>query len=185
MNCYDLLVGTGAYLLLVHIAATDDGRWWPWLGLLNKIGVLVFGLALAVGLGATRLRRHLLDRRVYFAGATALLLLLPYVLWNVANDWPTREFIANAKLYKIAAFSPPVFARHNSYWLWGPPPLDDGTVVIAVGFSADELEDVFSEIVEAAVAESPWALESRVPELVCRGPRRPVDELWARARLYI
>jgi hypothetical protein len=382
MNCYDLLVWTGAYYLLIRIAATGDGRRWLWLGLLlgvglfNKIGVLVLGIALAVGLVITRHRRHLLDGRLYLGGATALLFLLPYLLWNIAHDWPTREFIANAKQYKIAAFSPldflaqnileanpatlplwlvgllwlvlarsarpyrivglmvvvtwvflvlqkskpyyfassfpvvvaaggaawerwtragpwkwvrwvlvanllvglvvflpmalpilsppaldayqqrlgiapqpsevghtaelpqhfsdrlgwenlarvvsevyrdlpasdrartivvgrnyghsgaleywsnayelpPVYGRHNNYWLWGPPPADEQTVVIAINFDADDMAEIFEEVVEAGVAETPWALESRLGILVCRGLNRPINELWEEIKVFI
>ena len=119
MNCYDFLVWTGAYYLLIRLAEDGDGRWWPRLGLLlgvglfNKIGVLVFGFALAAGLLATRVRSHLRDRRLYLGGAIAMLFLAPYVLWNAANDWPTREFVANAKQYKIAAISPLEFLAEN------------------------------------------------------------------------
>lgn len=382
MNCYDFLVWTGAYYLLIGIAGAGDGRAWPWLGLLlglglfNKIGVLVFGFALAVGLVTTRHRRHLLDRRLYLGGAIALLFLLPYVLWNAAHDWPTLEFVANAKQYKIAAFSPlgflaenvleanpltvplwlgglfwlllarparpyrivgamvvatwvflvlqkskpyyftssmpvmmaaggaawerwtrargfrwarwllaaslaiglsiflpmalpvlppaaldayqqrlgivpaagevghdsalpqhfsdrfgwrnlarvvaevyaglppderaraivlgrnyghsgaleywskdydlpPVYGRHNNYWLWGPPPADGETVVIAIGFDADDLAEVFEEVAVAGVAESTWAMESRLEVLVCRGLKRPIDEVWAELKVFI
>jgi 4-amino-4-deoxy-L-arabinose transferase-like glycosyltransferase len=119
MNCFDFLVWTGAYYLLIRIVRTDDGAVWPWMGLLlglglfNKIGVLVFGAALAVGLVLTRHRRHLVDWRLWAAGALALLFLLPYVLWNVAHDWPTLEFIENAKRYKIASISPVGFLAEN------------------------------------------------------------------------
>ena len=42
--------------LLVVIAGTGDGRWWPWFGLVvgvglfNKIGLLVLGMAVVAGL---------------------------------------------------------------------------------------------------------------------------------------
>ncbi len=382
MNCYDFLVWTGAYYLLIRIAGTGDGRAWPWLGLVlglglaNKIGVLVFGLALAAGLVLTRHRRHLLDWRLYLGGVTALVFLLPYGLWNAAHDWPTREFITNAKQYKIADISPlgflaenvleanpvavplwlgglawlllarpakpfrivglmvvatwvflvlqktkpyyfatsvpvlmaaggvawerwtaarrwrwgrwawaanlaagflvflplalpvlspsaldayqkrlgmvpntgevghtsalpqyfsdrfgwqnlarvvaevyadlpaddraraialgrnyghagaleywsrdydgpPVYGRHNNYWLWGPPPADAETVVIAVNFEADDLEEIFAEVVAAGVAESTWALESHLTVFVCRGLKRPIDEVWAEVKIFI
>ena len=119
MNCYDFLVWVGAYALLIRIARTEDARSWPWLGLVlglglfNKVGVLVFGIALVVGLVLTGLRRHFLDRRLYLGGAVALVFLMPYVLWNAANDWPTRQFIENAQQYKIAAISPLAFLAEN------------------------------------------------------------------------
>lgn len=382
MNCYDLLVWTGAYLLLIRMVASDDGRWWPYLGLLlglglfNKIGVLVFGIASAVGLVVTRHRRQLLDRRLYLGGLIALIFLLPYALWNVANGWPTAEFIRNAKLYKIAAFSPagflaenileanpvtvplwmggllwllfakraeryrivgvmcvatwlflvlqkskpyyftsslpvlvaaggavweswtgshrwrwarwvmvanllaglaiflplalpvlpppeldvyqqrlgiaaapaevghnaplpqcfadrfgwenlarivaevsadlpadersrtivlgrnyghsaaleywsskydlpPVYGRHNNYWLWGPPPADEETTVIAINFEVENLEEFFDEVSEATVAESPWAQEPYLRILVCCGLRQPIDQIWPQIKVFI
>ena len=119
MNCYDFLFWTGAYYLLIRIARTGDGRLWPWLGLLlglglfNKVGLLVMGVALVIGLAATKHRRQFLDKRLYLAGAIALVFLVPYVLWNLANDWPTLEFIENAKRYKISATSPTGFLSEN------------------------------------------------------------------------
>jgi hypothetical protein len=80
---------------------------------------------------------------------------------------------------------PPVYGRHNNYWLWGPPPADGKTVVIAINFDPDGLREFFDEVVVAAVAESEWALESRLEILVCRGLKRPVDELWSAAKVFI
>lgn len=119
MNAFDLLFWTGAYYLVAHIARTGDGRWWPLLGLLlgiglmNKIGLLVFGVALVAGLLATGHRKQFLERRLWLAGILALIFLAPYVLWNAANDWPTREFIQNAKAYKISDISPLDFLNEN------------------------------------------------------------------------
>ncbi len=382
MNCFDFLVWIGAYYLIIRIAETDDGRWWPWLGLVlglglfNKVGVLVLGLALAVGLVITRHRRQLLDPRTYFAAATALLFLAPYLVWNAANGWATLEFMDNATRYKIAAISPlgflaenileanpvtvplwlggllwimfapparrfrivglmvvvtwlvlvlqtskpyyfaasvpvmmaaggvawerwtsrrglrwgrwvmavvlavgflvflplglpvlspaeldryqqrlgmvpntgevghdaalpqyfsdrfgwrelavaiadvvdglpeeeraraiimgrnyghsgaleywareyrlpPVYGRHNNYWLWGPPPADPGVVVIAINFDPDDLEDYFSEVTPATVVETRWAQEDRMAVLVCRGIKLPIDQIWHEIKLFI
>jgi len=382
MNCFDFLAWIGAYFLVIRIAGTNHGRGWVWLGLVlglglfNKIGILVYGIALVVGLLLTRLRRHFLDRRLYVGGAIALMFLLPYVLWNVANEWPTWQFIENAKQLKIAAISPlgflaenvleanpatiplwvggllwlliarparpyrivglmligtwvflvfqkskpyyfaasfpvmmaaggvawewwtiskpwrwvrwviaanlavglmvflplalpvlspadldvyqrrlglaptaaevghtsdlpqyfsdrfgwenlartvagvyaglpaddrartvvvgsdygqsgaleywstefelpPIYGRQNNYWLWGPPPVDEDTVVIAINFDIDDLEEVFQEVSVADVATSPWALEPKIKVVVCRGLKRPIDEVWADIKLYI
>jgi 4-amino-4-deoxy-L-arabinose transferase-like glycosyltransferase len=119
MNSYDLLVWAGAYYLVIRIARTGEGRLWPWLGLvlglglLNKIGVLVLGLALAIALLATEHRRHFRDPRLYLGGLIAGLFLVPYVLWNLAHGWPTLQFIANAQRYKIANLSLAAFVSEN------------------------------------------------------------------------
>jgi hypothetical protein len=119
MNGYDLLVWTAAYILLVRIADTGHGRWWPWLGLvlgiglLNKVGLLVFGVALSIALLATQHRRHLADLRLWLGGAIAASFLIPYVIWNALHGWPTLEFIENAKQYKITDTSPLGFLTEN------------------------------------------------------------------------
>jgi hypothetical protein len=119
MNAFDFLFWVGAYLVLLRIVRTGDGRLWPVLGVLlgvgltNKIGLLVFGLALVLGILATGERKHLRDRRLYGAGAIALAFLLPYTLWNMAHDWVTLEFIRNAQMYKISAMSPLEFLKEN------------------------------------------------------------------------
>jgi 4-amino-4-deoxy-L-arabinose transferase-like glycosyltransferase len=380
MNCYDFLFWLGGYYLLIRIARTSDGKWWPWLGvvlglgLFNKIGLLVFGLALLIGLLATTHRHFFTDRRLYFAGAIAAVFVLPYVLWNFANDWAALEFIENAKGGKITHFSPleflsenileanpvtlslwvgglvwlllakkarryrlvammfittyvililqkskpyyfaasfpvlmaaggvawerwtnghrwrwarwvmlanllaggvllapiavpllspektvaygqkmgiipapqevshtsalpqyfsdrfgwenlarvvsevyqglpanerdrcivlgrnyghagsleywsrrydlpPVYSVHNNYWLWGPPP-ESNDVMIVIGNRRELLEELFDEVIEAAVAKSPHAMESHLTIWICRGLRRPVGEIWKDFKSY-
>jgi len=41
--------------------------------------------------------------------ALAGVLCLPHILWQVANGWPTLEFVENAQRYKIAAIGPAEF----------------------------------------------------------------------------
>jgi 4-amino-4-deoxy-L-arabinose transferase-like glycosyltransferase len=363
MNCYDLLFWLGAYYLLIRIARTGDGKWWLWMGLVlgfglfNKIGLLVFGLALVIGLLATQHRRHFTDRRLYLAGVIVAVLLAPYILWNAANGWVALEFIENAKAGKIAHFSPlefmilvwvgglawlflarrarryrlvalmfvatfvililqkskpyyfaasfpvlmaaggvaweqwthsrrwqwvrwvwvanllvggavmmpiavpmlspertvaygqrmgiipaaqeightsalpqyfsdrlgwenlacvvsdvyrdlssherqrcvvigrnyghagsleywsrryrlpPIYSTHNNYWLWGPP-AGGVDVAIVIGNSREFLEHLYVEVIEAGVAESPHAMESRLTIWICRGLRRPIEDVW-------
>ncbi len=40
-------------------------------------------------------------------------MLLPYIIWNVFHDWPTLEFIQNAKHYKISQVSALDFLGEN------------------------------------------------------------------------
>ena len=80
---------------------------------------------------------------------------------------------------------PPVFGRHNNYWLWGPPPVDAGTTVIAINFDAEYLEELFDEVIEAGVAESRWAEEPSLRILVCRGLNQPIGELWPQIKIFI
>ncbi len=115
MNALDLAIWAGAWLLLAHWVAAPSPRLLLWLGallglgLLNKIGVLVLGAALALGLLLTSHRRVLLTKTPYLAGALALAIFSPHLLWQATHGWPTLEFIANAQRYKITAMHPLAF----------------------------------------------------------------------------
>lgn len=116
MNALDVLVwALAAYLLLGVLERPTPGRWAVLglllgLGLQTKISVLWLGAGLAVGLLATRRGRRLLATPgPWLAGALALVLFLPYVLWNAAHGWPTLEFMANAAAFKMVARSPAAY----------------------------------------------------------------------------
>jgi hypothetical protein len=78
---------------------------------------------------------------------------------------------------------PPVYSVHNNYWLWGPPPANRD-VMIVVNNRRELLEELFDEVIEAAVAKSPHAMESHMTIWICRGPKRPVEEIWKDFKSY-
>ena len=112
MNAFDLLFWSLVFYLLLRIINTENQKLWLLvglllgLGLLNKISVLILGFCLFVALILTPQRKYLLGKHIWIGSAVAFLLFFPHVLWQVAHDWPTLEFINNAKQYKIAEFSP-------------------------------------------------------------------------------
>lgn len=112
MNALDLVVWPlAAWLLLRVLREPKLGRWAALglvlgLGLQNKISVLWLGAGLLVGFLASRERRHLATRGPWLAGVLAALIFLPYVLWQIPNDWPTLEFMANATGQKMAFKAP-------------------------------------------------------------------------------
>ncbi len=111
MNAFDILFWTLAFYLIVLIAENAAPKYWLFLGivlglgLLNKIGVLWLGAGLLLGLLLTVHRRRLLERGPWLAAAIAFLLFLPHLVWQVANHFPTLEFIRNATGEKYAASS--------------------------------------------------------------------------------
>jgi hypothetical protein len=111
MNALDVLLWTGAAALLIQILRCDSKHLWPWLGvvlglgLLNKISMLWLGAGLGAGLLLTAHRRVLVTPGPWIALAIAGVMFLPHVIWQVANDWPTLEFIRNAtggKMVEVA-----------------------------------------------------------------------------------
>jgi hypothetical protein len=112
MNALDVLFWTILAWLLARIARSEDSSLWltfgavAGLGLLNKTSILYLGFGVAVALVLTPLRSHFKSWQLYAGGAIAGLLFLPYVIWNAVHDWPTLEFMSNARKYKLADISP-------------------------------------------------------------------------------
>jgi len=88
---------------------------WIWLGLVfglgfeNKINVLFLIFGLFVGLLLTKQRRLLITRRIWLGVLVASFLMLPNIIWQTAHNWPTLEFINNARMHKMIALPPAVF----------------------------------------------------------------------------
>ena len=83
------------------------------LGLMNKISVLYFAVALLLALLAAPARRQLATRWPWLGVAIAAALFLPHLIWQIAHGWPTVEFVLNAKRHKIAALGFGGFASHQ------------------------------------------------------------------------
>jgi hypothetical protein len=115
MNSFDVLFWTLGALVVARIVRTGNGRLWllfgliAGLGLLNKHSILFFGFGVVVGLLLTPERRHLRERWIWLGGVIAGALVLPHVLWQVQNGWPTAEFIHNATTYKNVPLEPFAF----------------------------------------------------------------------------
>jgi hypothetical protein len=112
MNAFELLFWFAGFLILIDLIEGQSRRAWialgvcVGLGLLNKISVAVFALGAGVALLAATRARVLATRGPYVAMAMALALFSPHIAWQIANGWPTREFIANAQRYKMTAMRP-------------------------------------------------------------------------------
>jgi 4-amino-4-deoxy-L-arabinose transferase-like glycosyltransferase len=98
MDSFDMLAWAAALYVLILICKYDLPKLWLVFGLVMGIGLtikvtpLYFGLALVVGLALTPYRKYFRSPYLYLGGLIALAFLLPYVMWNTANGWPTIEF---------------------------------------------------------------------------------------------
>ena len=88
-----------ASYLVVRIVQEDKPRLWLWVGLvvgvglMNKHTMVFFGAALVAGLILTPSRKYFKSPWLWAGGALALLIFLPNILWQIANGWPTLEFV--------------------------------------------------------------------------------------------
>ncbi|MGH9864505.1 MAG: ArnT family glycosyltransferase [Candidatus Acidiferrales bacterium] len=78
---------------------------------------------------------------------------------------------------------PPAISGHNQYGLWGPRGYT-GDVVITIGYTEDQLRNIFGEVTLAARISPPYAIpeESNLPIFICRKPQKPLPQIWPRLR---
>jgi Dolichyl-phosphate-mannose-protein mannosyltransferase len=93
-STFDLLVSVGASCLVVRALRTEQT--WLWLlvgvvlgvGLLNKPLPAFFGVAVLIGIAVAGPRRTLRSPFPWLGAVIAVLIALPWVLWQAANGWP-------------------------------------------------------------------------------------------------
>ena len=126
MNSLDIFFWLLAGFLLVRLVEGPTTRRWLvlglvlGLGLLNKTSVLWLGAGVAACLVLTDLRAQLETRGPWLAGAAALLLFSPFVLWNLANGLPHLEFMRNATAEKYSSLTRARFLTDQLLSM-GPP----------------------------------------------------------------
>lgn len=102
MNSIDLLLWNMIIFLVIKLRTTQHHILWISLGtlmglaLMNKIGMLWFGLGFLISLLLTKERYWLTTRWPYVAAGIALLIFSPYIMWNITHDWATIEFLGGA-----------------------------------------------------------------------------------------
>ncbi len=103
MNAFEPLFWMGCILVLARIVRTGNSRLWLWFGVLaglgleNKHSTLFFGFAVVVALLLTPLRREFAKPWIWIAGAIALALFLPNIIWQVRHHFPTLEDLENVR----------------------------------------------------------------------------------------
>jgi hypothetical protein len=103
MNAFESLYWMGCIWVVARILRTEDSRLWLWfgvfagLGLENKHSTLSFGFAVVVALLLTQYRREFARPWIWLAGAIALALFLPNIIWQIRHHFPTIEDLANVR----------------------------------------------------------------------------------------
>ena len=112
MNAIELFLWPLAAWLALRAMRREQAHDWIALGLvvgagaLNKLSMLWFAGAFAIAMPLTPARRALRSPWPWAAGAMIAVLQLPHVAWQVANHWPTLEFMRNATGFKMVAVPP-------------------------------------------------------------------------------
>ena len=103
MNAFEPLYWMGCAFVVTRILRTGDSRLWIWFGVLSGLGLenkhstLFFGFAVTVALLLTPQRREFLKPWIWIAGAIAVALFLPNLIWQVQHHFPTLEDLENVR----------------------------------------------------------------------------------------
>ncbi len=103
MNAFEPLFWMAAILVVARILRTGDSRLWLWFGVLaglgleNKHSTLSFGFAVTLALLLTQQRREFANKWIWLAGAIAVALFLPNLIWQIRHHFPTIEDLANVR----------------------------------------------------------------------------------------
>jgi hypothetical protein len=111
MNAFDFLFWALSFYVLVTIIKENRPKLWPLfgliagLGLMNKYSILFLGIGLVAGLLLTSQRKQLINKWFWAAAAIVLLITLPHIIWEIQHDFPSLEFMQNARLHKNASMN--------------------------------------------------------------------------------
>jgi 4-amino-4-deoxy-L-arabinose transferase-like glycosyltransferase len=134
MNSFEAVFWMAAVLAVLMLLRGASASWWilfglaGGLGIENKPSMVVFLVALLIGLLLTPQRRIIFTRGAALGVALVVLLALPNLLWQIHHHFPTLEFIHNGKAdHKNVVLSPLQFMGAQmqmlspfSVFLWAP-----------------------------------------------------------------
>lgn len=106
MNSFEILLGCIIAYLLIVLLQTDNRRYLLYIGiaagigLLNKHTMILFLLGIVAAFAVTPSRKYFRSPFLYLGALAAALILLPNIVWQFLNGWPSLEFYRNADFYK-------------------------------------------------------------------------------------
>ncbi len=106
MNAFEPIFWTAAAFIIARLINTGDTRLWmlfgviAGLGIENKHSMLFMCFGIEVGILLTSARRLLFSRWLLVGAGVAIALVIPNLIWEASNRWPTLEFMRNAQANK-------------------------------------------------------------------------------------
>ncbi len=94
-NSLDVLFWTLTYFIIIKFINTNNSRWLYALafsigfGILSKYNILFLLIGLVPAVLLTEHRKVLLNRNLYYSIGIVLIIVLPNVLWQIRNHFPT------------------------------------------------------------------------------------------------
>jgi 4-amino-4-deoxy-L-arabinose transferase-like glycosyltransferase len=97
-DCIDQLILAGFLYTLIRFLRSGNRKLWLLMGclaglaFLTKMTILFLGPGFLVALLISKYRKDLLTPWPWLGAALCLVLVSPYLVWQIANHWPTFEY---------------------------------------------------------------------------------------------
>jgi 4-amino-4-deoxy-L-arabinose transferase-like glycosyltransferase len=114
-DCIDQLVLAGFLYTLVRFLRSGNRRLWILLGLiagiacLTKMTILFLGPGFLAALFISRYRKDLLTPWPWLGAALCLVIVSPYLLWEITNHWPTLDYWHTYGTFRVYKASLPQY----------------------------------------------------------------------------
>ena len=123
MNSFDILLSTVFFYYLIKLLKTNNPKIWITIGIIigiglqNKLTFLFLSFGLLIGLLLTKERSYLKSKHFWIGIAIAAVIILPNIIWQISNGFPTIEFMKRAALEKNVSMSFLQFLLNSSLGL--------------------------------------------------------------------
>lgn len=112
MNAFEILIWTSILYLVLMLLQKENPKYWLAIGILVGLGLemkhtsIVYGVAIVFGLLLTDARRLFWNKWFLWGSSVAFLLLVPNLIWQYMNGFPSLEFYRNAMVNKNITTGP-------------------------------------------------------------------------------
>ena len=102
MNAYEPLIWTSVIFFMLKMVQENNEIYWLHIGILLGIGLevkhtmVLYGLALIIGLLFSDKRRLLFNRWILLGGLACFILILPNLVWQYIHHFPSLELYRNS-----------------------------------------------------------------------------------------
>lgn len=131
MNAYEPLIWTTVVFFVVKMIQEQNPKYWLHIGILMGIGlemkhtIVLYGVALLIGFLLSDQRKLLFNKWILWGGMACFILILPNLVWQYVNHFPSLELYSNSfssknidKSYLQVIIEQMFFVNPFTFLLW-------------------------------------------------------------------
>ncbi|HMJ46656.1 MAG TPA: glycosyltransferase family 39 protein [Ferruginibacter sp.] len=125
-NSLDILFWTLVYYTIIKYINSNNSKWLiaaalaAGFGFLSKYNIIFLVLGLVPAILLTKLRKIFQDKMLYAGIAIALVIVLPNLLWQYRNDWPTLHQLKELSDTQLVNVKRTDFIKEQFLFFTGP-----------------------------------------------------------------